>query len=145
METGVLFRQQLVSKTNDTPGVVLKDELEAADGGCVERQLGTAFWGAYFNPSYKVAKNVNLRANVEAGVAGVTSGISGNGMVNSSDEKIDIVNRPRKAAAAKVGIGADVDVAKNLKIGGDYTYSTYDRNSGFNVKATYNFRTKDMR
>ena len=149
METGVLFDQHHFKETKDMASVVLKNDVEAANGGCVERHLGTAFFGGYFKPSYQIGKT-NVHANLEAGMAGMAGGVNGTKTVSGAALKDKMANglmvdRKNTTAAARIGVGADVEVAKNLKVGGDYTYSTYDKNSGFNIKATYNFRTKDFR
>ena len=149
METGILFDQHNFQESKDLASVVLKGDVEATKGKCVETHLGTAFFGGYFKPSYQIGKT-NIHANLEAGMAGVAGNITGTRTASGAalKEKIAkslMVDRRSTAAAARVGVGADVEVAKNLKVGGDYTYSTYDKNSGFNVKATYNFRTKDFR
>ena len=149
METGVLYDQHNFKETKDMASVVLKRDVEAAQGKCVEAHSGTAFFGGYFKPSYQIGK-ANIHANLEAGMAGMAGGITSTKTVSGAAlrEKVAkglMVDRRSTAAAARIGVGADVEVAKNLKVGGDYTYSTYDKNSGFNVKATYNFRTKGFK
>ena len=34
------------------------------------------------------------------------------------------------------------EIVKNLKLGADVKYSTFDKHPGFNVRATYNFKEK---
>lgn len=143
MEAGTVFRYNKFGK--DVNGVILeKDVNSLSSGQCgVYNYKNTAFWGAYANPSYKFGK-ASVKADLEGGLVGF-AGIKTEGVVPRADIEKAIadgrmVDKSTFTVGANVGVGADYEVAKNLKLGADVKYSTFDNHAGFNVKATYELK-----
>jgi len=138
IETGVLFRQ-----VNNKNSVILEKDLKSISPECAEKYNGTSFWGMYLKPNYQIGK-ANINATLETGFAGLTSGIRGNSK-NITATPNNIVNRKKMDFVSNMAIGADYNIAKGLKVGGDYNYSTYNKKHGFNLKAIYEFTTRNLR